>query len=129
MIRRTGILLLVGVLIIGGAMASTAVQLECERCSGDGKIECPACGGFGAVLSRFPFWVECACRGEDRDCPVCGGDGGYLQFAIGPCLLCDGKGWATCSRCGGDGRIGANELLLELLNLKSLTFFGIRGTT
>jgi len=115
--RRSVVLLVVGRLIIGGATASTAIQLECNQCGGEGKIECSACRGFGA-LRLSPIWVECGCRGERPHCPICGGRGGYPSLRTGYCEQCEGKGGKPCLYCGGDGGIRANEKLLRVLRLK-----------
>lgn len=45
------------------------------------------------------------CRGTGKvDCPVCGGDGAMPQDPDRPCSCCDGRGYVLCSCCGGSGR-------------------------
>ena len=56
----------------------------CNRCSGTGRITCPACGGSGKAESvnegltkKEVRVVSCAsCHGSgERTCGVCGGSG------------------------------------------------------
>lgn len=51
----------------------------CDKCNGNGQVQCPACGGKG---------------GKKPD---------NLKFSWEPCACCNGKGEIVCSKCKGKG--------------------------
>ena len=101
---------LVGIVIVGSAVA-TLVSPDCERCGGEGKLECPACLGGGE--ESFIIYVHCPCGG-DIFCPLCHGLGFYPHLTTKPCPECGGEGWIPCPTCGGDGKRNLFERLPDL---------------
>ena len=114
---RIVIISVIGIVIIGGAILSTTIQIECKSCGGDGKVECLDCQGIGAVVGE-PVWVECACKGKNTGCILCGGRGGYYHIPIKVCETCEGRGAKTCTWCDGSGKVMANEIFLKFLRIK-----------
>ena len=98
-------------MIIAGSIAAPLVNSDCDRCGGDGKMECPACEGTGAGVHYF--FVECACGG-DPNCSLCQGISFYLQITTSACEECDGKGWIPCPACRGDGQRNLLERIPDL---------------
>lgn len=111
------IILTVGIVIIGGAISSTLIQIECKHCGGDGKIKCSDCEGSGAVIEDI-YLVECVCGGTNSTCRVCLGKGGYYHYLIGVCKTCNGKGAEICPWCDGLGKVKLNEIVLKFFKVK-----------
>jgi len=87
---RIVIFVLLGVLI-AGSIAAPLVNSECELCGGDGKLECPACGGRGIAV-HYVFGI----------------------VILRPCEECDGEGWIPCPACQGGGKRNLLERIPDL---------------
>ena len=115
--KRTIIILVIGVMIIAGALALAAIEVDCPQCNKHGVIECLVCQGREVVLGEI-FWVECGCRGENPVCQICQGFGGTSRQVLKPCRECGARGEKICSFCEGRGKIWANQWILMSLSLK-----------
>jgi DnaJ-class molecular chaperone len=109
---RIIIVLVIGAVIIGGAMSTTAIKVDCDHCNGEGKIICENCNGVGALFLGY-YWV-------DISSPSWGpveGKKGYYQSLIGVCPECEGTGGKICPYCSGSGILRVNEVILNTLNI------------
>lgn len=72
--------------------------IECDKCHGNGEIDCSRCKGSGIYKPR-------------RDCPKCDGTGDYIGKygdRMGDCRACDGEGYweqQDCMNCDGSGSV------------------------
>ena len=80
-------LILVGLLVT----VSSFSQTRCGVCSGNGKLVCRVCGGYGMVYQNYfdPFW-------------------GTWRTASYYCVGCGGTGAVFCMNCGGCGSIASS---------------------
>jgi len=138
--RRSLFFILVsGVVIVGGAITSAIVEVDCPQCTagvvdcaaclalvrcpecgGARGLECLKCDGLGIIVKSTGAFindleVECGCRGENPECPICGGEGWYPSYTIGLCEACQGEGGKSCPHCGGDGKIQLREKAIRFL--------------
>ncbi|MFH0907237.1 MAG: hypothetical protein V1929_00540 [bacterium] len=97
-----------------GGVGSVPKRNLCAGCRGEGKVKCPTCGGFGTVDAVFR--TKCTqCGGTGRytlmskksstSCPFCRSKGYNETVGRENCKACAARGWVTCSRCMGRGRI------------------------
>lgn len=110
---RIIIIFIIGVVIIGGAMATTAIKVDCKYCNGEGKIDCENCDSVGALILGY-YWVDCTSPDykpdEDKK--------GYYHYLVGVCPACEGKGGEICPYCSGSGDLKVNEVLLNTFKIK-----------
>lgn len=70
----------------------------CEKCDGQGKIDCNHCGGSGYEPSTEDMslsgWVEAVAEAAHN-----------VAFGPDECSECDGEGKIDCDECGGTGEI------------------------
>lgn len=77
-------------------------EIQCQTCSGTGKIKCPTCERF---YDDAEHCIECA-RKKETVCRSCGGLGHFpdpLEKVL--CPGCKGAGFIECGLCSGGGRI------------------------
>lgn len=71
--------------------------MACRECGGEGRIECPHCGGsgyepLGSGDLSLAGWIEDALEAVET-----------LVFGPEKCHECHGEGKIDCPRCGGAG--------------------------
>jgi len=76
-----------------------------------GKIECPACGGWGEKAGYNS--KKCSsCNGGKVRCTICGGGGRVYtrdRSRSEYCQYCHGAGSTSCYSCGGKGSISTTS--------------------
>ena len=72
-LRKTAILLALGLTIAGGIAFAAAGYVTCSTCSGRGSTACASCHGTGLYNQK----TRCAaCNGTGKQrCRTCGGSG------------------------------------------------------
>ncbi len=95
--KRTIIIALVGVIIIGGASASTIIELDCSECA-TGVIDCDECMNMVRCSQCEPMTTIIGLPRGSPDCPECEGLGVVMRSTGSIVLHQD----AECSCRGAD---------------------------
>ncbi len=122
--KRTIIIALAGVLVIGGASAAALVEVDCTQCE-TGIVECDECRNLVRCSHCEPISYISGFIVGDPSCPVCGGRGTLVRStgsivhsydvecgcrgADAECRVCRGTGTypsrttGLCETCDGKG--------------------------